>query len=99
LTLLAAFFTAEAVAIYRALQLIDSTMPRKYCIYTDSIVYSKRLKTSPRLLPSSAVPTDLAFFQQALTDSWSRMAVHVSKGEKQEKRCLERPFNLGETLA
>ncbi|GFU15215.1 RNase H domain-containing protein [Trichonephila clavipes] len=28
-------FTAEAVAIYRALQLIDSTMPRKYCIYTD----------------------------------------------------------------
>ncbi|GFU21467.1 probable RNA-directed DNA polymerase from transposon X-element [Trichonephila clavipes] len=30
-------FTAEAVAIYRALQLIDSTMPRKYCIYTDSL--------------------------------------------------------------
>ncbi|GFV21099.1 RNase H domain-containing protein [Trichonephila clavipes] len=30
-------FTAEAVAIYRALQLIDSTMPRKYCIYTDSM--------------------------------------------------------------
>ncbi|GFS93558.1 RNA-directed DNA polymerase from mobile element jockey [Trichonephila clavipes] len=39
-------FTAEAVAIYRALQLIDSTMPRKYCIYTDSMVYSKRLKTT-----------------------------------------------------
>ncbi|GFV41845.1 RNase H domain-containing protein [Trichonephila clavipes] len=30
-------FTAEAVAIYRALQLIDSHMPRKYCIYTDSM--------------------------------------------------------------
>ncbi|GFT90276.1 RNase H domain-containing protein [Trichonephila clavipes] len=30
-------FTAEAVAIYRALQLIDSSMPRKYCIYTDSM--------------------------------------------------------------
>ncbi|GFW62646.1 pggt1b [Trichonephila clavipes] len=30
-------FTAEAVAIYRALQLIDSTMPRKYCIYTDGM--------------------------------------------------------------
>ncbi|GFT16882.1 pggt1b [Trichonephila clavipes] len=30
-------FIAEAVAIYRALQLIDSTMPRKYCIYTDSM--------------------------------------------------------------
>ncbi|GFV28368.1 pggt1b [Trichonephila clavipes] len=29
-------FTAEAVAIYRALQLIDSHMPRKYCIYTDN---------------------------------------------------------------
>ncbi|GFU28333.1 pggt1b [Trichonephila clavipes] len=27
-------FTAEAVAIYRALQSIDSNMPRKYCIYT-----------------------------------------------------------------
>ncbi|GFV42898.1 RNase H domain-containing protein [Trichonephila clavipes] len=36
-------FTAEAVAIYRALQLIDSTMPRKYCIYTDSMsVLEKR---------------------------------------------------------
>ncbi|GFT50992.1 RNase H domain-containing protein [Trichonephila clavipes] len=30
-------FTAEAIAIYRALQLIDSNMPRKYCIYTDSM--------------------------------------------------------------
>ncbi|GFX64859.1 pggt1b [Trichonephila clavipes] len=30
-------FTAEAVAIYRALQLIDSTLPRKYCIYTDNM--------------------------------------------------------------
>ncbi|GFV21133.1 uncharacterized protein TNCV_4267661 [Trichonephila clavipes] len=30
-------FVAEAVAIYRTLQLIDSNMPRKYCIYTDSI--------------------------------------------------------------
>ncbi|GFW93638.1 putative RNA-directed DNA polymerase from transposon X-element [Trichonephila clavipes] len=30
-------FTAEAVAIYRALQSIDSNMPRKYCIYTDSM--------------------------------------------------------------
>ncbi|GFY11576.1 RNase H domain-containing protein [Trichonephila clavipes] len=30
-------FTAEAVAIYRALQLIDSNMPRKHCIYTDSM--------------------------------------------------------------
>ncbi|GFU07093.1 RNase H domain-containing protein [Trichonephila clavipes] len=30
-------FTAEAVAIYRALQLTDSNMPRKYCIYTDSM--------------------------------------------------------------
>ncbi|GFX36908.1 hypothetical protein TNCV_501481 [Trichonephila clavipes] len=29
-------FTAEAVAIYRALPVIDSTMPRKYCIYTDA---------------------------------------------------------------
>ncbi|GFX08526.1 RNase H domain-containing protein [Trichonephila clavipes] len=31
------YFTAEAVAIYRALQLIDSNMPRKYSIYTDSM--------------------------------------------------------------
>ncbi|GFX76619.1 hypothetical protein TNCV_3163371 [Trichonephila clavipes] len=46
----------------------------------------------------SAVPTDSSSFQQALTDSWSRTAVYVSKGEKQEKRCLEHP-NLGETLA
>ncbi|GFV99622.1 putative RNA-directed DNA polymerase from transposon X-element [Trichonephila clavipes] len=30
-------FTAEAVAIYHALQSIDSNMPRKYCIYTDSM--------------------------------------------------------------
>ncbi|GFW30501.1 RNase H domain-containing protein [Trichonephila clavipes] len=30
-------FTAEAVAICRVLQLIDSNMPRKYCIYTDSM--------------------------------------------------------------
>ncbi|GFT08775.1 RNase H domain-containing protein [Trichonephila clavipes] len=30
-------FTAEAVAISRALQLIDSNMSRKYCIYTDSM--------------------------------------------------------------
>ncbi|GFV06939.1 RNase H domain-containing protein [Trichonephila clavipes] len=30
-------FTAEAVAIYVALPLIDSNMPRKYCIYTDSM--------------------------------------------------------------
>ncbi|GFX10874.1 putative RNA-directed DNA polymerase from transposon X-element [Trichonephila clavipes] len=30
-------FTAEAVAIYRALHIIDSNMPRKYCIYTDSM--------------------------------------------------------------
>ncbi|GFT33195.1 RNase H domain-containing protein [Trichonephila clavipes] len=39
-------FTAEAVAIYRALQLIDSTLPRKYCIYTDSMSVLKRLKTT-----------------------------------------------------
>ncbi|GFV09658.1 putative RNA-directed DNA polymerase from transposon X-element, partial [Trichonephila clavipes] len=39
-------FTAEAVAIYCALQLIDSTMPRKYCIYTDSMSVLKRLKTT-----------------------------------------------------
>ncbi|GFU51047.1 RNase H domain-containing protein [Trichonephila clavipes] len=39
-------FTAEAVAIYRALQLIDSTMPRKFCIYTDSMSVLKRLKTT-----------------------------------------------------
>ncbi|GFT38625.1 RNase H domain-containing protein [Trichonephila clavipes] len=30
-------FTPKAVAICRALQLIDSNMPRKYCIYTDSM--------------------------------------------------------------
>ncbi|GFV31346.1 pggt1b [Trichonephila clavipes] len=30
-------FTAEAVAICRALKSIDSNMPRKYCIYTDSM--------------------------------------------------------------
>ncbi|GFY10547.1 RNase H domain-containing protein [Trichonephila clavipes] len=30
-------FTAEAVTICHALQLIDSNMPRKYCIYTDSM--------------------------------------------------------------
>ncbi|GFW07815.1 pggt1b [Trichonephila clavipes] len=30
-------FTAKAVAIYHALQLIDSNMPRKYCIHTDSM--------------------------------------------------------------
>ncbi|GFT11943.1 RNase H domain-containing protein [Trichonephila clavipes] len=37
-------FTAEAVAIYRALQSIDSTMPRKYCIYTDSMSVLKALE-------------------------------------------------------
>ncbi|GFU63481.1 uncharacterized protein TNCV_5047201 [Trichonephila clavipes] len=46
----------------------------------------------------SAVPKVPSSFQQTLTDSWSRTAVHVSKGEKQEKRCLEHP-NLGEILA
>ncbi|GFW25072.1 RNase H domain-containing protein [Trichonephila clavipes] len=30
-------FTAEAVTIYRTLQSIDPNMPRKYCIYTDSM--------------------------------------------------------------
>ncbi|GFT42987.1 RNase H domain-containing protein [Trichonephila clavipes] len=30
-------FTAETIAIYQALQSIDSNMPRKYCIYTDSM--------------------------------------------------------------
>ncbi|GFX46655.1 RNase H domain-containing protein [Trichonephila clavipes] len=30
-------FTAEAIALYRALQLIDPQTPRKYCIYTDSV--------------------------------------------------------------
>ncbi|GFT13445.1 pggt1b [Trichonephila clavipes] len=30
-------FTAKAVAIYRALESIDPNMPRKYCIYTDSM--------------------------------------------------------------
>ncbi|GFV06694.1 RNase H domain-containing protein [Trichonephila clavipes] len=30
-------FIAEAFAIYSALQLIDFNMPRKYCIYTDSM--------------------------------------------------------------
>ncbi|GFW69742.1 RNase H domain-containing protein [Trichonephila clavipes] len=30
-------FTAEAVTIYCAPQSIDSNMPRKYCIYTDSM--------------------------------------------------------------
>ncbi|GFV71171.1 RNase H domain-containing protein [Trichonephila clavipes] len=30
-------FTAEAVAIYRALQAIDPNMPHEYCIYTDSM--------------------------------------------------------------
>ncbi|GFX78313.1 putative RNA-directed DNA polymerase from transposon BS [Trichonephila clavipes] len=29
--------TAEAIALYRALQLIDPKTPRKYCIYTDSM--------------------------------------------------------------
>ncbi|GFT37499.1 putative RNA-directed DNA polymerase from transposon X-element [Trichonephila clavipes] len=38
-------FTAEAVAIYRALQLIDSTMPRKYCIYTDSMIVLEALES------------------------------------------------------
>ncbi|GFY13970.1 pggt1b [Trichonephila clavipes] len=31
------FTTAEAITIYHALQLVDSNMPRKYCIYTDSM--------------------------------------------------------------
>ncbi|GFW57565.1 hypothetical protein TNCV_544741 [Trichonephila clavipes] len=31
-------FNAEAVAIYRVLQLIDSNMPLKYCLYTDSMI-------------------------------------------------------------
>ncbi|GFX96336.1 RNase H domain-containing protein [Trichonephila clavipes] len=38
-------FTAEAVAIYRALQSIVSNMPRKYCIYTAACSVLKRLKT------------------------------------------------------
>ncbi|GFU02338.1 pggt1b [Trichonephila clavipes] len=37
-------FTAEAVAIYRALHSIDSNMPRKYCIYTDSMSVLKALE-------------------------------------------------------
>ncbi|GFX81680.1 RNase H domain-containing protein [Trichonephila clavipes] len=44
-------FTAESVAIYRVLQSIDSNMPRKYCIYTDSMsvlealeIYSDRCR-------------------------------------------------------
>ncbi|GFU30387.1 hypothetical protein TNCV_2717121 [Trichonephila clavipes] len=36
-TLLAAFSHAEAVAIYRALQLIDPLCPVNTCIYTDSM--------------------------------------------------------------
>ncbi|GFX38961.1 putative RNA-directed DNA polymerase from transposon X-element [Trichonephila clavipes] len=48
-------FTAEAVAIYRALQLIDSTMPRKYCIYTDSMSVLEALEKLPRSLPSSGM--------------------------------------------
>ncbi|GFY19096.1 pggt1b [Trichonephila clavipes] len=38
-------FTAEAVAIYRALQSIDSNMPRKYCIYTDSMSVLEALES------------------------------------------------------
>ncbi|GFU26430.1 pggt1b [Trichonephila clavipes] len=34
---LAYSFHTTPTAIYRALQLIDSNMPRKYCTYTDSI--------------------------------------------------------------
>ncbi|GFW31116.1 RNase H domain-containing protein [Trichonephila clavipes] len=30
-------FTAEAMALYLALQIIDPRTPRKYCIYTDSM--------------------------------------------------------------
>ncbi|GFX98447.1 RNase H domain-containing protein [Trichonephila clavipes] len=30
-------FTAEVIALYRTLQLIDPQTPRKYCIYTDSM--------------------------------------------------------------
>ncbi|GFW49913.1 pggt1b [Trichonephila clavipes] len=38
-------FTAEAVAIYRALQSIDSNIPRKYCIYTDSMSVLEALES------------------------------------------------------
>ncbi|GFV23514.1 RNase H domain-containing protein [Trichonephila clavipes] len=38
-------FTAETVAIYRALQSIDSNMPRKYCIYSDSMSVLEALES------------------------------------------------------
>ncbi|GFT02051.1 putative RNA-directed DNA polymerase from transposon X-element [Trichonephila clavipes] len=45
-------FSTEAVAIYRALQSIDFNIPRKYCIYTDSMSqgfrYSILLATESR---------------------------------------------------
>ncbi|GFX75684.1 pggt1b [Trichonephila clavipes] len=40
-------FTAEAVVISRALQLIDSNMPRKYCIYTDSMCLLELQRSVP----------------------------------------------------
>ncbi|GFX53859.1 RNase H domain-containing protein [Trichonephila clavipes] len=37
-------FTAKAIALYRALQLIDPKTPRKYCICTDSMSVLKALE-------------------------------------------------------
>ncbi|GFV94149.1 RNase H domain-containing protein [Trichonephila clavipes] len=48
-------FTAEAVAIYGALQLIDSNMPRKLCIYTYSMSVLEALENYKRSVPSSGL--------------------------------------------
>ncbi|GFV35356.1 RNase H domain-containing protein [Trichonephila clavipes] len=48
-------FTAEAVAICRALQLIDSNMPRKYCIYTDSMSVLEALENYKEPVSPSGV--------------------------------------------
>ncbi|PRD17592.1 UNVERIFIED_CONTAM: hypothetical protein NCL1_64026 [Trichonephila clavipes] len=56
------------------------------------------IRNSNRLVFPSTDTHGLLVTDSWFTDSWSRTAVHVSKGEKQEKRSLERP-HLGETLA
>ncbi|GFU84902.1 hypothetical protein TNCV_3314041 [Trichonephila clavipes] len=52
---LAAFSLPKRRHLPCALQLIDSLMPRKYRIYTDSMSVLKRLRKLPRSLPSSGM--------------------------------------------
>ncbi|GFU21498.1 RNase H domain-containing protein [Trichonephila clavipes] len=64
-------FTAEAVAIYRALQLIDSNMPRNYSIYTDSMSVLEALQNyNDRCHPVFCKILEIT--SMAARESWSQ---------------------------